>query len=120
LTRTPSVTSKEEINGSLRWVAAQPDKRKIRQDFRYGNGSFMVSQWNKFDMYTGAVFEVPPVLVSPPFMPVSLVDGLAYFLPTEEQGTEGDTGAIDVSLSLSELVWGILEQDKEFRRFRDA
>lgn len=84
----------------------------------------MVSQWNKFDMYAGTVFEVGPVLVSPPFTPVTLIDGLAYFLPTEEQGTAaaaaGDTGAIDVSLALNQPLWGIIDQDEEFRKFRDA
>ena len=80
----------------------------------------MISQWNKFDMYAGNVFEVPPVLVSTPFTPISLLDGLAYFLPTEEQGTGGDTGAIDVNVSLSEPLWNIIDQDEEFRRFRNA
>lgn len=124
LTRTISTTSKDELNQSLRWIAMQPDKKKIRQGFQYGNGSLMVSQWNKFDMYAGTVFEVGPVLVSPPFTPVTLIDGLAYFLPTEEQGTAaaaaGDTGAIDVSLALNQPLWGIIDQDEEFRKFRDA
>ncbi|KAF7977913.1 hypothetical protein HWV62_2484 [Athelia sp. TMB] len=119
LTRTPFMTSKEEMNRTLRWIAAQPDKRKIQQGFRYGNGSLMISQWNKFDMYAGNVFETPPALVSTPFTPISLLDGLAYFLPTEEQGTGGDPGAIDVNVSLSEPLWGIIDQDEEFRRFRD-
>ncbi|KAJ6607038.1 transferase family-domain-containing protein [Mycena sp. CBHHK59/15] len=112
VTRTTSTTSKEEMNLILRWITAQPDTRKIRPGFRYGNGSFMVSQWNKFDMYVGTVFEVRPVLVSTPFLPISLVDGLVYFLPTEEQGTEGDTGAIDVNLSLGEPLWGVMDQDE--------
>ncbi|KDQ12476.1 hypothetical protein BOTBODRAFT_34444 [Botryobasidium botryosum FD-172 SS1] len=120
LTRTSSTTSKEEMNQTLKWIAMQPDKQKIRQGFLYGNGSLMISQWNKVDMYAGTRFEVPPTLVSTPFTPISLVDGLAYFLPTEEQGTAGDTGAIDVNLSLSEPLWGIIDQDEEFRRFRDA
>ncbi|KAF7374806.1 Anthranilate N-benzoyltransferase protein 3-like protein [Mycena sanguinolenta] len=105
LTRTSFLTEKDEIDRSLRWIAAQPDVRKIREKFQYGNGSFMVSQWNKFDMYAGSVFDVAPVLVSPPFTQSSLVDGLVYFLPTEEIGTGGDVGAIDVSLSLSAPVW---------------
>jgi hypothetical protein len=41
-------------------------------------------------------------------------------LPTEEQGTGGDIGAIDVNMPLSEPIWGIIDQDEDFRRFRDA
>ena len=77
----------------------------------------MISQWNKLDMYVGTVFDVRPVLVSTPFTPISLLDGLVYFLPTEEQGTGADTGAIDVNMSLSEPIWDIIDQNDEFRRF---
>ncbi|KAJ6513150.1 transferase [Mycena sanguinolenta] len=105
LTRTSFLTKKDEIDRDLKWIAAQPDVRKVGTKFQYGNGSFMVSQWNKFDMYAGSVFDVAPVLVSPPFTQSSLVDGLVYFLPTEEIGTGGDVGAIDVSLSLSAPLW---------------
>jgi len=120
MTRAPSLTSKEEMIHTLKWIAAQPDKPKIKQAFRHGNGSFAVSQWNKFDMYPGAAFDARPVMVSTPFTPISLLDGLVYFLPTEEQGTERDTGAIDVIMSLSEPLWDIVDQDGEFRRFRDG
>lgn len=112
LTRTPPTSSKEEINRNIRWMAFQPDKGKIRERFQYGNGTLMISQWNKFDMYAGTVFDVPPVLVSPPFTPISLVDGLVYLLPTEERGTGRDTGAIDVSLALSEPLWAIFDEDQ--------
>lgn len=112
MTRTPSRSSKEEINRNLKWMAFQPDKGKIRDRFQYGNGTLMISQWNKFDMYAGTVFDVPPVLVSPPFTPISLVDGLGYLVPTEERGTGGDTGAIDVSLALSEPLWAIFDKDQ--------
>ncbi len=114
-----SCTTADEVNGSLRWIIAQPDKRKIRHGFRYGSGSLMLSQWNKFDMYAGTVFEVPPVLVSPPFTPISLMDGLGYFLPTAAQG-KGDAIDIDVNLALSEPLWNILDQNEDFRRFREA
>jgi hypothetical protein len=73
LTRTASTTSKEEMNRSLSWIVVQPDKQKIRQGFQYRNGSFMVSQRNKVNMYVGTVFDVRPVLVSTPFMPISLL-----------------------------------------------
>ncbi|KAK0455065.1 transferase family-domain-containing protein [Armillaria borealis] len=109
LTRTTSTTSKEEVDRTYRWIAAQPDKRKIKQGFRYGTGSLMISQWNKMDMYAGSVFDVAPVLVAPPFTPISLVDGLGYFIPTGEQG-----GDIDVALSLSEPIWEFIDQDEHF------
>jgi hypothetical protein len=111
LTRSSFLSSKDEIDRSLKWIAAQPDTRKIDEHFRYGNGSFMLSQWNKFDMYAGSVFEVAPVLASPPFTQSSLVDGLVYLLPTEEIATGGDAGAIDVSLSLVTPIWAVIEED---------
>ncbi|KAG8887912.1 hypothetical protein FRB98_008737 [Tulasnella sp. 332] len=120
LTRTTYTTSKDEMNQTLKWIAVQPDKRRIKESFRLGTGSFMLSQWNKVDMYPGMAFEVPPSLVSPPFTPISLCDGLGYLLPTEAQGTTVDTGAIEVCLALSEPLWDVLDQDEEFRRFRDA
>ncbi|KAJ7678914.1 transferase family-domain-containing protein [Mycena polygramma] len=108
-TRSDALTLKVELDHTLKWIAAQPDMRKILSSFQYGTGSFMASQWNKFDMYLGAVFDVGPILVSPPFTQSSLVDGLAYFLPTEELATGGDAGAIDVSLALSEPVWAFMD-----------
>ncbi|KLO14152.1 hypothetical protein SCHPADRAFT_928093 [Schizopora paradoxa] len=121
LTRNPSgLASQEDIVRALKWIALQPEKRRIRQGFRYGTGSFMISQWNKFDMYEGTVFDVAPTLVSPPFTPISLIDGLLYFLPTEDRSANADLGAIDVVLPLSEPVWDVLDSDSEFRRFRDA
>lgn len=118
LTRNPSgLETKEDVVRALKWIALQPEKKKIRQGFRYGTGSFMISQWNKFDMYEGTVFDVPPTLVSPPFTPISLIDGLLYFLPTEDRSIGADLGAIDVVLPLSEPVWDILDNDNEFRRF---
>ncbi|KAJ7498509.1 hypothetical protein FB451DRAFT_1202137 [Mycena latifolia] len=102
ITRTPAVTAPDELDATLRWLAVQ-DMRQVRQGFRYGNGSLMLSQWNKIDMYGGAVFGAPPILVAPPFTPISLLDGLGYFLPTEEQGT------IDVALALSEPIWAVMD-----------
>jgi hypothetical protein len=72
-------------------------------------------------MYDGVDFDVdgneksiPPVLVSPPFTPISLVGGLAFVLSTEEQ----DQRAVDMNLSLSEPLWSILGRDPSLRRFR--
>ncbi len=131
--------SPEDARQTLRWIAAQPDKSRVKDGFRYAKGSFLVSQWCKFDMYLGVDFDidmhgevVSPALVSPPFTPISLVDGLAYFLATEEQlqratprpisvveyqSFAGGGCAIDVNLALSEPLWPILDQDESFRQF---
>ncbi|KAJ3856977.1 transferase [Lentinula lateritia] len=112
------VPNAQQVKGTLRWIAAQPDKRRIRSGFRYGNSSIMVSQWAKFEMYEGTDFEEgqKPILVSTPFTPISLVDGLAYTLPTGMQAG-GDKRAIDVNLALSSPIWEILEHDEQLKRF---
>lgn len=123
----------QQMQKTNRWVAAQPDKSRIRLDYSFSNGSFTVSHWAKFDMYLGVDFEVDPdgqallpALVSPPFTEISLVDGLAMILSTEEQASrstqkESVSGtypcAIDVNLTLSEPVWRILDQDEDIRRY---
>ncbi|KAJ3886434.1 transferase [Lentinula edodes] len=117
------VPDAQHLKSTLRWITAQPDKRRIRSGFRYGNGSIMVSQWAKFEMYEGTDFEdgQKPILVSTPFTSISLVDGLAYTLPTEMQGkTGGDKRAIDVNLALSSPIWEILEHDEQLKRFSSS
>ncbi|KAJ7693881.1 transferase family-domain-containing protein, partial [Mycena rosella] len=74
MTRTSGATSKDELVATVRWLAAQPDRQRVKQSFRYGNGSLSLSQWNKVDMY--AVFAAAPILVAPPFTLISLLDGL--------------------------------------------
>ncbi|OMP87537.1 hypothetical protein BK809_0007624 [Diplodia seriata] len=112
LTRSVGV---EEARATARWMAAQPDKRRVKWGFDGGYGSTMISAWNKFDVYEGAAFVEgrPPVLVAPPFTPMSLVDGLAYYLPTEALD-----GGIDLYLALSVPVWGVLAEDEVWRKFR--
>lgn len=114
LTHSPETSSLEEVRRTVAWIASQPDPRKVKAPFRFGPGSFMISQWNKFGMYSGVDFDVAedtndvinPSLVWPPFTPIWLLcDGLAYFLSTEDKS---DTAAIDVNLSLSEPVWETL------------
>lgn len=72
-----------QMKQMLRWLAAQPDKRIIRNDFQYGNGSLVISQWTNLDMYVGMQFEKGemPILVTLPFTSITLVDGLGYLLP---------------------------------------
>jgi hypothetical protein len=59
---------------------------------------------------------VRPTLVSTPFTEISLVDGLTYFLPDRRQGTAEDRGELEVCLSLSDPLWGILEEDQLWRQ----
>jgi hypothetical protein len=95
-----------KVEQNIRWLAAQSDKERVRLRYRYEQGGVMVSQWNKFEMYRGAELDVPPGLVAQPFTPISLIDGLIYFLATEDQLCESKapvgvtTGSIDVSLAL--------------------
>ncbi|KAK9235728.1 transferase family-domain-containing protein [Lipomyces kononenkoae] len=126
---------RQQLQQTTKWVAAQPDKSRIKLDYTFSNGSFTVSQWSKFDMYVGVDFDVdeqggaiPPALVTPPFTEISTIDGLAMILSTEEQfyGATEQRGspssieipcAIDVNLTLSEPLWPILDRDEQFRKF---
>ncbi|KAK7454020.1 hypothetical protein VKT23_011531 [Stygiomarasmius scandens] len=112
------VPSVENMKQTLRWIALQPDKSRIRHGFRYGPGSLMLSQWSKFDMYKEAEFVEGerPVLVSTPFTPISLLDGLGYFLPVGD----ADKGAIDVHLALYEPIWEFVEREEGLRRFSEG
>jgi hypothetical protein len=91
---------------TVKWIAAV-DRSRIRHGYRGGNGGVMVSQWNKMDMYDGGVFDTRPVLVAPPFTPISLHDGLGYTIPTE------NGSGIDVYLALREEVWAELDVEVE-------
>jgi hypothetical protein len=93
---------KGDAEATVKWIATV-NRSKIRHGYKGGTGGVMVSQWNKMDMYGGGVFESRPVLVAPPFTPISLHDGLGYTIPTES----GD--GIDVYLALREEVWGELD-----------
>lgn len=122
-------SASDEAAQTLRWIAAQPDKRRIRQHFPYGAGTMVASQWCKYGMYAGAEFDVDmrtgrgivPALVAPPVAENALLDGLCLYLATEEQGKEeglgGRPAAVDVMVFLGEGVWGVLERDEGFWRF---
>ncbi|OWZ16067.1 hypothetical protein PHMEG_00010193 [Phytophthora megakarya] len=113
-----------EVQQNIQWLAAQTDKERVRLRYRYEEGGIMVSQWNKFGMYQGTALDVPPTLVVQPFTPISLIDGLIYFMATEDQLKQSEhstgvtTGSIDVSLALSEPVWNILDDTPQFRQYR--
>ncbi|OCF45624.1 hypothetical protein I317_00526 [Kwoniella heveanensis CBS 569] len=100
-----SITPKE-AERTIEWLTAHP---AAHHGFRFGNGCFMVTQWTGFDLY-GIELGGRPLKVSLPFTPQSLFDGLAYFMPTEEQG------AIDVYLTLTPEVWDVLEGGEALTR----
>lgn len=109
MTRQSGVTDPGIIKSTIEWMAyhqTSSSGSKIGNGFRIGNASLMLSQWNKLDMYTLATFDrgVGPSLVAPPFTPISLLDGLGYYLPTPNRD-----GGIDVYLSLSDDVWSELD-----------
>jgi len=116
--------SKEDALRTLCWIAAQPDKSRVRVAFDFARGGFLVTQWTRFDMYAGMALgdtgAGQPALSSMPFTPASLFDGLVYFLPTgavAPSGADQEPGQ-DVHMALSEPVWRILDEDERFRRPR--
>ncbi|KAF0322625.1 bahd family acyltransferase [Colletotrichum asianum] len=132
LVRSMSQANMERIT---KWFAAQPDKSRLKMDFDFGTGNFVVSQWSRHDMYSGLDFEtdvdggpVVPALVAPPFTEVSLMDGLALMVssPPEEARESNEDGAsstsavpraIDAIFSVSELGWKLLIEEETFQRF---
>ena len=103
----------QAVERTARWISAQRDKAKLRSTFEYGTGAFMTSAWNRIDMYGPdyIVDGVSPMLVSTPFTPISLVDGLAYFLPLP-QGYDG----LEICLALDDRLWILLDADEEWKR----
>ncbi|KAI8200121.1 hypothetical protein K4K54_003240 [Colletotrichum sp. SAR 10_86] len=132
LVRSMNKTNMENIT---KWFAAQPDKSRLKMDFDFGTGNFVVSQWSRHEMYSGVDFEtdvdgnpVGPALVAPPFTEVSLMDGLALMVsspPTEAResnenkapSTSGVPRAIDATFSVSEPVWKHLVEEEAFRKY---
>jgi hypothetical protein len=72
--------------------------------------------------------DVHPELVQPPFTIISLVDGLTYFLATEDQlknlqgatRSSGNQESVDVAMALSDPLWKFLDQDPLFRQFQPS
>lgn len=120
LVRSPT---KEEIVQTTRWLLMQADNSRIKPNYEFGKGSFTVTQWSKFKMYSGVELggegdAVWPVLVSPVISPLHRVDGFAKMLSTEEdlRVETGGLAAIDVVLTLGEALWKYLEEDPMFER----
>lgn len=132
LVRSMNKTNMENIT---KWFAAQSDKGRLKMDFDFGTGNFVVSQWSRHEMYSGVEFEtdvdggpVVPALVAPPFTEVSLMDGLALMVSfppkeacesneDEAPSTSGVPRAIDAIFSVSEMVWKLLIEEETFRKF---
>lgn len=91
--------SSEEAQETARWLQAHP---KSHHRFRFGNGCFMTTKWSGFDLHH-IIFDSEPARVSLPLDQAIAVDGLAYLLPTESEGT------IDLYLSLDQAVWSMLK-----------
>jgi hypothetical protein len=116
------------IEQSIKWYFAQPDKSRVRLDYNFGQGSFLVTHTTKFDIYDGVDFEkdqngnaVTPIFVTSPYNKFDLADGVAKVRSTEEQllktATKGQLGqapSVDVYLSLIEPLWEVLDQDNNF------
>lgn len=108
---------------TLQWVKAQPNKSKISLRARLNEKGFIISQWNKLNMYA-IHFDtdnqgngILPDRVWPPFTEDSLVDGLAYLLPTRPVASTDDSNRhsdIEVALSLHEPLWDFLGNDPQF------
>jgi hypothetical protein len=98
-----------EIDDTVAWLHAQPDKSQNNSGFRFGNGAFMAAQWSGFDLYYLATFDgVRPVLAAPPFTPISLCDGLAYTLPPVPR-EDGKEDGLLVCIALSGPLWEVID-----------
>lgn len=124
--RAPDLTS-AEVQRTARWIAAQPDRTRIRNRFHLPG--FMISAWNKFDLYAAAACGgVRPILISTPFTCISLLDVLGYILPCppafcgaapdccQEDGCESDgsvlaTDGVIVYLAADAKLWPALCAD---------
>lgn len=126
-----AVTARQ-MQQTTRWIAVQPDKSRIKINFTFAVGNFMINQWSQFGMYMGVDFDrdglgrpITPSLVGPPFTDMSRIDGLATILSTEEEVVrftrERDEScldakkpcAIDVNLTLVDPLWDILDEDEQ-------
>jgi hypothetical protein len=122
------------VNQEMRWIAAQPDKTRIKS-YEFIDGSFAISQWSNLNMYKDVDFDayedrtpITPAMVSPPFTETNLIDGLALVLSTEEQlhrplesGSSSSSSeepcALEVNLTLIQPLWRILNHDSQFQGY---
>jgi hypothetical protein len=107
-----------DVISTMKWIAAQSNKQSIYQPFSFPGG-FMVTAWNKMPMYKVHFNGQSPILVSKPFTNISLLDGFAHYMATEDQliYDQSNDCSIDVIMSLNELVWKELDQDPQFRQY---
>ncbi|SCZ94392.1 BZ3500_MvSof-1268-A1-R1_Chr12-2g03868 [Microbotryum saponariae] len=105
---------------TLSWIALQPNKLLIRDEFEYRpGGTLMLSHWGKFDVYNPHEFGferggVGPSRVMTPFTETSLVDGLGYLLHVSP-GIEGR--GLELALALQKSTWDVLDLDPVWGKF---
>ena len=110
---TIAATTESQILGSLAWIATRPDPTRIimkcdrTRDVR-------ITSWNKFGMYA---VEFEPAVTPIRATRYGKAEGIVV-LSVDPNG--GDPEALDVMVSLTEEQHKRLDEDKEFRRFRDA
>jgi hypothetical protein len=120
----------DHIRQEFEWIAAQPDKSLVKFTDSFLDDGLAVVQWTRYNTYLGVDFEVredgrpvPPSMVSPPFSGSFLINGLAIVISTEEKLQELNDGtstgsdipyAVDVNLTLNDLIWPFLQQDMQF------
>ncbi|KAI2968463.1 hypothetical protein CBS147323_4248 [Aspergillus niger] len=123
---TLKARSPADQHKTLQWVKAQPNKSKISLRARLNEKGFIISQWNKLNMYAihfdndNQGNRILPDRIWPPFTENSLVDGLAYLLPTKPVASTDDFNRhsdIEVALSLHEPLWDVLGNDTQFTQF---
>ncbi|GAA6036836.1 hypothetical protein JCM8097_006305 [Rhodosporidiobolus ruineniae] len=94
---------------STRWIATVEDKSRIGGAYPWSKTGLMSSAWSGFDIYRGVEFGAAkgekPILVAPPFTPISLMNGLYYTF------SRRDDNGLTLVISLCENVWA--ELDKE-------
>lgn len=121
--------SSEEVVQNLRFMAAQPDKSKLQQSFSIGNGTLTTTQWCRYDSYIGTDYGVDefghlisPVLGLPPRTPIATLDGVSFFVATEDQQQRplNAKESIDFVVTLADPIWDILDADPLWRGFGNS
>ncbi|KAA8910844.1 hypothetical protein TRICI_004032 [Trichomonascus ciferrii] len=104
----------DTIKQTVDWVAAQPDKSRIRfKNFTLAEGNTTLTQWSRYNMYIDMYFDhdrngtpIHPILSTPPFTVTTRIEGLAIFIATEKQLSKTEyPPSLDVLLSLSNPLW---------------
>ncbi|CAF1273888.1 unnamed protein product [Didymodactylos carnosus] len=103
----------DEIRTTLAWITSQPDKSKIAATFDLDKADFIITAWNKMNMYSDSDFEpgVHPCRIALPC--TTSFKSAAIFFSTEKNDT-----SIDVVLGLAIEDMERLESNSEFRKYQ--